>query len=94
MKATGRIIQARQLLGEPRIEQWHQHKGNPYGELYVDDDGNPVAVVCHLKTVVEVPGLRVTAVLEGPDSIVKEVHYAPDLRPSARPGQGLEFRPL
>ncbi len=45
MITTGRTVQPEALLGRPGA------KGSPYGELYVDDGGQPIAVVCHELTV-------------------------------------------
>lgn len=89
MKPTGRMIQVQELIGRPYVMAG---KRPPYGELYVDDTGKAIACVVHTKTaVVEVPGLTIAAIKDGPGG-TKELTYvisSPDPRPAVRPGQGV-----
>lgn len=94
MIPTGKVIQVQQLAGRPyvvlrgpghpRVER------PPFGELYVDDAGNPVAVVCHLKRPVEVPGLTIADVQPARHGMKRVTYvkaYSLDPRPPG-PGQG------
>lgn len=56
MRETGITARPEDLLGrEPS-------KDSPFGELLVDDEGRPVAVVCYAlrNTLPEIPGLTAT----------------------------------
>jgi len=87
MIPTAKIIQCQELAGLPYMGPGHRNKATlPFGELYVDDAGNPVAVVCHLKKVVEVTGLVIAAITDGPGG-TKEVTYVTNPH-QVRPGVG------
>lgn len=96
MRDSGRTIQVQQLVGRDYIVT--MGPGYPrvdpplYGALMLADDSDePVAVVVHTKKVLDVPGLTIAAITDGPGG-TKEVTYMAantfDPRPSLGPGQG------
>lgn len=92
MTPTGKVIQVQQLLGQPYVMWWGGPHVEipPYGELYVDDNGNPVAVVCHLKRPIDVPGLTIADVQPARHGMQRVTYVEAsslDPRPPG-PGQG------
>ena len=70
MIPTGRVIQVPELLGRPYVLAGDKP---PYGELHVDDAGNPVAVVAYMRVALPIPGLAAT-VEDGPGGLQKVVY--------------------
>lgn len=84
MQDSGRTIQVQQLAGRPYVVKGPgvPRKERPlYGALMLADDSDePVAVVCHLKRPVEVPGLTIVDVQPARHGM-KRVTYVIDTLP-------------
>jgi len=91
MRDSGRTIQVQQLAGRDYILRAPGSPKSPelplYGALMLADDSDePVACVVHAKKVIEVPGLVIAAITDGPGG-TKEVTYVTNPH-QVRPGVG------